>query len=147
MCRDDIHVGHTTIYKILCEHGLNNPIGKPRKTWGKRRFVRSKPNELWQCDWKLTEQDDWMITYLDDYSRYIIGSEIYHNPKACYAIRLLRLCINRYAKSVQILTDRGTQFVPVHGGTSAFTQFCKERDIEHIVASKRRPTTIGKVES
>ena len=31
-------------------------------------------------------------------------------------------------------------------GISVFSQFCLDNGIEHIVASKRRPTTIGKVE-
>ncbi len=145
--RNNTSIGHTTIHKILCKHSLNNPIIRRRKTWGKTRFQRKKPNELWQCDWKLTEDDEWMITYMDYYSRYIVGSEICRNPTAMRAICLLRECMNEYGKPVQILTDRGTQFVSSRGGVSEFTRFCKCNNIEHIVASKRRPTTIGKVES
>lgn len=145
--REKLHVSHTTIHKILCNNGLNNPIDKPRKTWDKTRFARNNPNELWQCDWKLTEQDEWMITYLDDYSRYVVGSEIYHNPKASHAVNLLRQCVKQYGKPTQVLTDQGTQFVSVRGGVSMFAQFCNDNSIQHIVASKRRPTTIGKVEA
>lgn len=147
LLRENIGVGHTTIHKILCANGLNNPIDKPRKTWGKRRFARNKPNELWQCDWKLTVDDEWMITYLDDYSRYVVASEIHHYPRGSYGIKLLRRCIEENGKPMQILTDRGSQFFSVRGGTSCFTQFCNNKGIEHIVASKRRPTTIGKVEA
>jgi len=145
--RNGMQVGHTTIHKILCGHGMNNPIDRPRKTWGRKRFARSKPNELWQCDWKLTSNDEWMVTYLDDYSRFVVASEIYHYPRRSYCIKLLRRCIEEYGKPVQILTDRGAQFFSVRGGTSCFTHFCRNNGIEHIVASKRRPTTIGKVES
>lgn len=145
--REQIIISHTTIHKIICANGLNNPIDKPRKTWGKIRFVRNKPNDLWQCDLKLTEDDEWMITYLDDYSRYIVGSGIYHDPKSAYVIDLLIQCIDEYSKPKQILTDQGIQFVSARGGISAFAQFCTDNDIQHIVASKRRPTTIGKVES
>lgn len=142
-----VSVGHNAIYRIICNAKLNNPIDNPRKMWGHTRFARSKPNELWQCDWKLTNDDEWMVTYLDDYSRFIVASEVYRYPRREYCIKLLRRCIEEHGKPVQLLTDRGTQFFSVRGGTSCFTQFCRNNGIEHIVASKRRPTTIGKVES
>lgn len=140
-------IGHNTIYRIICIAGLNNQIDKPRKQWGNRRFARNKPNELWQCDWKLTVDDEWMITYLDDHSRFVIGSEIYHNPTATNTIALLKQCLDLYGKPIQILTDRGTQFTPARGDISSFTGYCIQRGIEHIKASKRRPSTIGKVEA
>ncbi len=34
------------------------------------------------ADFKLTNQDEWMISYLDDHSRFIPGSSIHHNPTA-----------------------------------------------------------------
>jgi transposase InsO family protein len=147
MQREGMKIGHTSIHKILCAKGMNNPINNPRRTWGTTRFQRNKPNDLWQCDWKLTEDDEWMITYIDDYSRYIVGSVIYNEPTSSHAIKLLKQCIKLHGKPMQILTDQGVQFVSVRGGVSAFTQYCINKSIEHIVASKRRPTTIGKVES
>lgn len=140
-------IGHNTIYRIISNAGLNNPIDKPRKTWGKRRFVRSKPNELWQADWKLTASDEWLLTYLDDYSRYIVGSDKFDEPTSCNAVWLLERCIAEYRAPVQLLTDQGTCFYPARGGISGFTRFCSSQGIEHIVASKRRPTTIGKIEA
>jgi hypothetical protein len=68
---------------------LNNPISAPRRVWGRRRFQRSRSNELWQGDFKLTEDDEWMISYLDDHSRFVPGSGIHHNPTAKHAIKLL----------------------------------------------------------
>jgi len=140
-------LSHTTIHKILIQAGLNNPIPQPRKIWGKHRFQRPQSNMLWQADFKLTEQDEWMLTYLDDHSRFIPGSRIYHNPTAENAIHLLEASIAKYGKPNQILTDRGTQFYPAKGETSTFTEFCSGNGIEHIVTSVRRPSTIGKVEA
>ena len=140
-------VTHTTIHKILIENGLNNPIPKPRRGWGKRRFVREHSNSLWQGDFKMTEEDEWMISYLDDHSRFIPGSRIHHNPTAEHAIKLLEESIRQYGKPDQVLTDRGTQFYPARGGSSEFTEFCTGNGIEHIVASVRRPSTIGKIEA
>ena len=55
--------------------------------------------------------------------------------------------MRQYGKPDQILTDRGTQFYPARGGRSEFTEFCSGNGIEHIVASVRRPSTIGKIEA
>jgi len=140
-------ISHRTIHKILVKTGLNNPISKPRRIWGKRRFQREHSNNLWQADFKMTEKDEWMISYLDDHSRFIPGSRIHHNPTAEHAIKLLEESIKQYGKPDQILTDRGTQFYPAKGGTSAFTEFCSGKEIQHIVASVRRPSTIGKIEA
>jgi len=140
-------VSHTTIHKALVEAGLNNPIEAPRRVWGKRRFERPYSNNLWQADFKMTENDEWMISYLDDHSRFVPGSKIHHNPTAEHAIHLLETSITKYGKPDQILTDRGTQFYPARGGASEFTEFCSGKSIEHIVASVRRPSTIGKIEA
>jgi len=142
-----IPISHRTIHKILVKTGLNNPISKPRRIWGKRRFQREHSNSLWQADFKLTSQDEWMISYLDDHSRFIPGSRIHHNPTAEHAIKLLEESMIRYEKPKQILTDRGTQFYPARGGRSEFTKFCSGNSIEHIVTSVRRPSTIGKIEA
>jgi transposase InsO family protein len=140
-------VSHRTVHKILVQAGLNNPISTPRKTWGKRRFQRPYSNNLWQSDFKMTETDEWMISYLDDHSRYVPGSEIHYNPTGEHAIHLLEDCIHQYGKPDQILTDQGTQFHPARGDLSNFTEFCNGNGIEHIMASVRRPSTIGKIEA
>jgi len=140
-------VSHQTIYKIICEAGLNEPIDEPRKTWGKRRFQRHNPNELWQADWKLTRDDEWMITYLDDYSRFIPGSQVFHNANTENTLKVLKQALEAYGRPQQILTDQGVQFYTYHEeGKSQFTRFLEKNKIQHIVASKRRPTTTGKVE-
>ena len=62
--RENICIGHNTIHRILVKHGLNNPLENPRKTRDKTRFERLHSNSLWQTDFKLTEYDTWMITFL-----------------------------------------------------------------------------------
>jgi len=140
-------VSHTTIHKILNQAGLNNPIETPRRVWGKRRFERAHSNSLWQADFKLTEDDEWMISFLDDHSRFIPGSRVHHNPTAEHAIKLLEDSARQYGKPDQILTDRGTQFYPARGGISEFTEYCSGNGIQHIITSVRRPSTIGKIEA
>jgi len=123
-------ISHNTIYQILVDAGLNNPLDKPRKTWGKRRFVRSEPNDLWQADYKLTDDDRWMLTYLEDYSRFIPGSEVSDDATSWNAIYLLQECINRYGAPKQVLTDQGVQFhTTQEGGKTKFKKFCERHSI------------------
>jgi transposase InsO family protein len=63
------------------------------------------------------------------------------------ALRLLSKCITKFHNPVQILTDRGAQFWNNRSKElTEFTQFCNDKEIHHIVASVRKPTTTGKIE-
>ena len=95
------------------------------------------------------QQDDdwWMISFQDDHSRFITGSSKVWDPTGENAVQLLKKSVKRFGVPVQALTDRGTQFTPARGDTSTFSRYCTSLGIEHITASKRRPTTIGKIEA
>lgn len=140
-------IGDMTAYRILCRSGLNNPLDYQRRTWGNRRFERTASNSLWQADFMLTDRDLWMLTFIDDHSRFVVGSKIYDDATSENVIRLLCGCIRAFGHPREILTDQGTQFHSVRGGMSELDRFCVGRDILHIVASKRRPTTTGKIEA
>jgi transposase InsO family protein len=140
-------IDHNQAYQIICEAGLNRPISEPRKTWGTKRFQREHNNSLWQADFKLCSDDNWMISYQDDHSRFITGSVKIYSPTGENAMLLLDRAVRRFGVPVQILTDQGTQFKPARGETSAFDRHCFELGIEHICASVRRPTTCGKIEA
>jgi putative transposase len=140
-------IDHNQAYRIICDAGLNHPITAPRKTWGTKRFQRDHANSLWQADFKLCGDDYWMVSFQDDHSRFITGSVKTWNPTGENAILLLDKAVRQYGIPEQILTDQGTQFKPARGEASAFDRHCCERGIEHITASVRRPTTIGKIEA
>jgi len=59
-----------------------------------------------------------MISFLDYHSRFVLGSEIHHNPTGEHAIHLSEGCIHQYGKPNRILTDQGTQFHPARGDPS-----------------------------
>jgi putative transposase len=141
------NIDHNQVYQIICEAGLNHPITAPRKTWGTKRFQREHNNSLWQADFKLCDDDNWMISYQDDHSRFITGSVKIYSPTGENAMLLLDRAIRRFGVPEQILTDQGTQFKPARGETSEFDRHCCELGIEHICASDRRPTTCGKIEA
>jgi transposase InsO family protein len=141
------NIDHNQAYRIIREAGLNHPIGEPRKTWGTKRFEREHCNSLWQADFKLCNDDNWMISYQDDHSRFITGSVKIYSPTGENAMLLLNKAVRRFGVPRQILTDQGTQFKPARGETSAFDLHCRDLGIEHICASVRRPTTCGKIEA
>jgi len=140
-------IDNNQAYQIICQAGLNHPITQPRKTWGTKRFQREHCNSLWQADFKLCNDDYWMISYLDDRSRFITGSVKIWSPTGENAMLLLDRAVKRYGAPKQILTDQGTQFKPARGEISAFDIHCTDLGIEHICASVRRPTTCGKIEA
>ena len=140
-------IDHNQAYQIIREAGLNHPVTEPRKTWGTKRFQREHNNSLWQADFKLCNDDNWMISYQDDHSRFITGSIKIYSPTGENAMLLLDRTVKRFGVPEQILTDQGTQFKPARGETSEFDMHCRELGIEHITASVRRPTTCGKIEA
>lgn len=143
-----VHIPHNRIYQLFVKEKLNNPIDYTRKTWGKTRFERRHSNSLWQADWKICNDDNWMITFLDDHSRFITASNKFWSPNESNSIMTLEKGIDEFGKPKQILTDRGTTFFNnLSKEPSGFTQFCIDNKIKHIVASIRRPTTIGKMEA
>jgi len=52
----------------------------------------------------------------------------------------------KYGKPRHVITDHGTQFYSVRGGTSSFDQYCHEMRIKHIMGGIAKPTTQGKIE-
>lgn len=77
-----VPLGHNKIYQIFVEEGLNLPIDFVRKTWGTKRFERPYPNYLWQTDFKLLDNDNWICTFLDDHSRFLpTGKEFNKSPQ------------------------------------------------------------------
>ncbi len=87
-----------------------------------------------------------MITYIDDYSRFIPASRIFDNATTENALEVLEKALDANGTPEQILTDQGVQFHTWQDGKTEFTKFLERKHIQHIVASKRRPTTTGKVE-
>ena len=101
----NIKVGHMTVYRILCKSGLNNnPLTKSRKKRKYIRFEREFPNELWQIDLKVIENEGiWLISIFDDHSRYVLSSIKCIEGTSDKIIYLLKRTIRRYGKPLQIL--------------------------------------------
>jgi len=140
-----IKIGSTTVYRTLCQEGLNHPLAKPRIKRTYKRWQRKRPNSLWQCDLKLVGAR-WLITILDDHSRYVTGSQIFKEGTAENVIWLLDKAIHEHSRPREILTDHGSQFWSVRKSESSFDAYCEANSIRHILGGIGRPTTLGKIE-
>ena len=138
-------LSHMTVYRILRYSGLNRPLQKPRIKRTYRRWQRTRSNSLWQCDLKLVGQR-WLITILDDHSRYVTGSQIFNEGTAENVIWLFDQAMREYNKPREVLTDHGTQFWSVRRGESSFDTYCQQHGVKHILGGIGKPTTQGKIE-
>jgi len=139
-------IGHMTVYRILRSSGLNRPLQTPRMKRSYTRWQRKHPNNLWQCDLKVIPPARWLITNLDDHSRFVTGSERFNEGTTENVIWLLDRAIHEYSKPREILTDHGSQFWSVRRGESSFTAYCQQQGIKHILGGIGKPTTLGKIE-
>jgi transposase InsO family protein len=115
-----------------------------------RQFERAKANELWQTDlftFMLKRQNRrvHLVGFMDDHSRYMVGYGLHATASSALVIEVLRAAIANYQAPQEILTDNGSQYVTWRG-KSAFARECDTRGIRQIVATPRRPQTLGKIE-
>ena len=143
--KSGVEVCHMTVYRILCQEGLNHPLTKPRTKRTYKRWQRRRSNSLWQCDLKLAGVE-WLITILDDHSRYVTGSQIFKEGTVENVIWLFDKAIHEYSKPREILTDHGSQFWSVRRGESSFDAYCEANSMRHILGGIGKPTTLGKIE-
>ena len=115
---------------------------KEQKQRHYKRWERSEPNELWQIDISGSGRLD----IIDDASRFLIASVPLNRMTADEVIRVVKESFKRFGPPKEILSDRGSQFFSVRGGTSSFQKLCKAWNVKYIVARPRHPQTIGKVE-
>jgi transposase InsO family protein len=115
-----------------------------------RSFERAKPNQLWQTDlftFMLKRQNRrvHLVAFLDDHSRFIVGFGLHATASTALVIEVLRAAITNYGPPEEVLTDNGPQYVTWRG-KSAFSKELEARGVKQVVASPRRPQTLGKVE-
>jgi transposase InsO family protein len=114
------------------------------------RFERARPNQLWQTDLftfvlKRQNRRVYLVAFLDDHSRFITGYGLHASQSSALVLEVLRAALANHATPEEILTDNGSQYVTWRG-KSAFTKELEKRGIHQVVASPRRPQTLGKIE-
>jgi transposase InsO family protein len=115
-----------------------------------RRFERAAANQLWQTDLftfilKRQNRRVYLVAFLDDHSRFIVGYGLHASQSSALVLEVLRAALTSYGTPQEILTDNGTQYVTWRG-KSAFARELEKRGIRQVVAAPRRPQTLGKIE-
>src|SRR5262245_40117762 len=115
-----------------------------------REFERAKPNQLWQSDLftfllKREGRRLYLIGFLDDHSRYVVGYGLYASSSGALVREVFEAAIANYGAPEEVLTDQGPQY-HTWRGTSEFARLCAKRGIRQLVARARHPQTLGKIE-
>jgi transposase InsO family protein len=139
-----------TVRKTLHRSSLMTPPPKKRQRnmTRPRFFERSVPNQLWQTDiftFRLGGHYAYLIGYIDDYSRYITGLELFRSQTAQNVIEVYRRAASEYNPPKEMLTDNGRQYTSWRGNSRFEGELKKDR-IHHIKSQPHHPMTLGKIE-
>jgi len=113
-----------------------------------RFFERATPNQLWQTDiftFRLAGRQAYLIGFMDDYSRYLVGLELFWSQTAANVLELYRRAVAEYGVPKEMLTDNGRQYTNWRGTTAFEKELAKDR-VKHIRSRPHHPMTLGKIE-
>jgi len=139
-----------TVRRTLREESLIVPSRKKHlhNITRPRFFERTTPNQMWQSDiftFRLGGRYAYLIGFIDDYSRYMVGLELYRTQTADQVLEVYRRAIGEYGVPKEMLTDRGRQYTNWRGTTRFERELGKDR-IRHIKSQAHHPMTLGKIE-
>lgn len=144
-------VSASLIYFYLKSEGIIDK--RKRKPKEKKKHTRSfeypYPCAAVQIDLLelrlINKNKIYLITFLDDYSRFILLSRFVTEPIMAEVIKCLITVIKDVGVMERILCDKGTQFVSWHGFTEFEERLC-DFDIELIASGPEKPQNQGKLE-
>ncbi len=148
-----LRVSTTSVRRIRKAEGLPAvavPVARKRKAAPPRRFERSRPGDLWQTDityldvpWQKSPL--YLIAFLDDFSRYVVGHGLFTHQRGDIAVDVFREACARFGKPKEVLTDQGRQYFAWRGKTE-FQKLLAKEGVAHVVARAHHPMTVGKTE-
>ncbi len=143
-------VSPESVRQTLHKENLIEPVvRRPKRNPGKPRFFeRATPNQMWQSDifcFRLGGNNAYLIAFMDDYSRFIVGIELFRSQTAQSVLEVYRRAVSEYGTPKEMLTDNGRQYATWRGKTRFQMELAKDR-IAHIRSQPHHPMTLGKVE-
>ena len=137
-------ISHQTVYELTVESGQLVPGKKVRRKW--RAFERQHSNSMWQIDVKEFEHGVYMLSAIDDHSRFVIGAMVRRTMTTDDVLEFMESAVRVFGAPREILSDNGTQWTAAKGGRCRFDIWCDTKNIQHIRGAPRKPTTQGKIE-
>jgi len=143
-------VSRETVRRTLHEQQLlKKPRPQPRRNPPQPRFFeRSTPNQMWQTDiftFRLGGKNAYLIGFLDDYSRYVVGLDVFRSQTAEHVLEVYRTAIAEYGVPKEMLSDQGRQYSSWRGTTRFEAELRKDR-VHHLKSRPHHPMTLGKIE-
>jgi transposase InsO family protein len=140
------------VRRTLKDEGLLQPVVPKRRRAAPavKRFERSTPNQMWQSDITIFQIGKglkvYLIGFLDDYSRYLVGWGLYAGQSGQLVLDVLRRALAEYGRPRELLTDNGRQYKSWHGVTD-FQKELRREGVEHFTSRPHHPQTLGKIEA
>ena len=139
-----------TVRRTLHQEQLIHPRKKkPQRNPPKPRFFeRATPNQMWQTDiftFRLGGKNAYLIGFIDDHSRYIVGLDLFRSQMAEHVLEVYRTAVGEYGVPKEMLTDNGRQYTAWHGKTRFEHELAKDR-VHHFRSQPHHPMTLGKIE-
>jgi putative transposase len=148
-----MYVSESTVFRILRREGLIKPAEIMGFKAGKEYHRKTKqPNELWATDCAHFRVVDWgwyyMVTVIDDYSRFILAWELKSDMAAGSLIDVIQQAVDSTGMTnvpvedrTVLLSDNGPGYL-----SRQFSEYLRLVGIRHIIASPYHPQTNGKIE-
>ncbi len=146
-------VSESTCYRLLKRNGLVKAAEVVGFAAQKEYYRKtSRPNEMWATDGAYLKVAGWgyyyLVTVLDDYSRYILAWRLQPDMTAGSLIEVVQEAVEATGMAevplrdrTSLLSDNGPGFL-----SRTFGHYLWLLGIRHIVASPYHPQTNGKLE-
>jgi transposase InsO family protein len=144
-------ISQKDIYFCLKDSGVIEARRKRKSasTTHNRRFEFDGPLDAVQCDLlQLTlvgGEKAYLMTFIDDYSRYILNSQLMPTKSMDFVIPCLLKTIRQHGVMDRLITDKGSEFVSWKSFTR-FEQTLNDWDVELIASGPDKPQCQGKIE-
>lgn len=135
-----------TCQKILRINNQVLPLEK-RKPRHWRSFEAIKANTIWSIDicYLYTIKQDgfdlYLITILDDHSRFVVASQLFSQQTVVEVVEVLKQAVINYGVPQTLVCDNGVQFT-----CSEFQRVCQTLNLTLDYAPKHYPQYKGKLE-
>ena len=146
-----MHIPHNRIHRVMKSDGS----GEGRAEEAEEEEVDPLREEVLELDvahgLDAHRGDGWLIAYLDDASRFVVGYGLFPEATSEHAVEVLKEAIKKHGRPASILTDRGIQFYAVEAddrlrGLTVFEKYLIENEIRQVLSRVSHPQTNGKVE-
>ena len=146
-------ISESSVYRILKARGLvSSPAYRIISAGEKFEHPTKRVNELWQTDFTYFKIINWgwyyLLSVLDDYSRYIIAWKLCTTMKTMEVKTVLEMALAKTGvtrvkvyKRPRLLSDNGSCFI-----SSELKDYLYNNEMIHIRSKPYHPMTQGKIE-